>query len=257
VIRVDACAKVTLSLQVVGRRPDGYHDLDALTVAVTEPHDTLEIQPASATLLTVDGPFAAGVPVDESNLVWRALDAIGAHADVRLHKGIPNGAGLGGGSADAAAVLRAFDADPSIATRLGADVPFCLRGGAARVRGVGDVLEAVDQPQTFVVIATPRFACVTADVYRAWDELGGPHDGPNELEAAALLVEPRLAELRRAIEDATGIRPVLAGSGSSYAVAFDDLASAQANRARISGSIEASTWVGATCPAGGAANGSS
>jgi 4-diphosphocytidyl-2-C-methyl-D-erythritol kinase len=256
-MRVDACAKVTLSLEVVSRRPDGYHDIDALMVAVTKPNDTLEIEEASATSLIIEGPFAHGVLANESNLVWRALDAVGIRATVRLHKGIPNGAGLGGGSADAAAVLRAFGADSKIAASLGADVPFCMHGGAARVRGTGDVIEPVEQPETFVVIATPRFACVTADVYRAWDDLGGPHDGPNELEAAAVHVEPRLAAFRRAIEDAASVTPVLAGSGSSYAVAFDDLATAAANRTLIADAIEGWAWVGATCPAGDAANGSS
>lgn len=256
-IRVDASAKVTLSLRVVGRRADGYHDIDALMVSVTEPHDTLEIEEASETSLVVDGPFAGGVPIDESNLVWRALDAMGVRAAVRLHKGIPNGAGLGGGSADAAAVLRAFGAVPEVAADLGADVPFCMSGGAARVRGIGEVIEPVEKPESFVVIATPRFSCATADVYRAWDELGGPHDGPNELESAAHRVEPRLAAFRRAIEDAIGLSPVLAGSGSSYAIAFDDLATAEANRTRIADAIEGWAWVGATCPAGGAANGSS
>ena len=224
---------------------------------MTEPHDTLEIEEASDTSLIVDGPFAEGVPADESNLVWRALDAMGVRAAVRLHKGIPNGAGLGGGSADAAAVLRAFGAGPEVAADLGADVPFCMSGGAARVRGIGEVIEPVEKPESFVVIATPRFSCATADVYRAWDELGGPHDGPNELESAAHRVEPRLAAFRRAIEDATGLSPVLAGSGSSYVIAFDDLATAEANRTRIADAIEGWAWVGATCPAGDAANGSS
>jgi 4-diphosphocytidyl-2-C-methyl-D-erythritol kinase len=257
VIHVDANAKVTLSLRVVGRRADGYHDIDALMVAVTEPHDTLEIEEASASSLVVDGPFADGVPTNESNLVWRALDAMGVRAAVRLHKRIPNGAGLGGGSADAAAVLRAFGAEPEVAAGLGADVPFCMLGGAARVRGIGDVIEPVEQPESFVVIATPRFSCATAEVYRAWDDLGGPHDGPNELELAAHRVEPRLAAFRRTIEDATGAAPTLAGSGSSYVIACADLASAKANRAKILASIEGWAWVGATCPAGDAANGSS
>jgi 4-diphosphocytidyl-2-C-methyl-D-erythritol kinase len=253
VIRLDANAKVTLSLRVLGRRADGYHDIDALMVAVTEPHDTLEIEEAPATSLVVEGPFAGGVPADESNLVWRALDAMGVRAAVRLRKGIPNAAGLGGGSADAAVVLRAFGAEPEVAASLGADVPFCMHGGAAHVRGVGDVIEPAELPESFVVVATPRFSCVTADVYRAWDDLGGPHDGRNELESAAHRVEPRLAAFRRAIEDATGLPPVLAGSGSSYVIAFDDLATAEANRTRITDAIEGWAWVGATCPAGGAA----
>src|SRR5215471_10271560 len=100
-MKVEAFAKVTLSLRVVGRRADGYHDLDALMISVSEPHDVLDIEAASSISLTVDGPFADGVPTDSSNLVWRALEVAGVTVAVHLHKGIPPGAGLGGGSADA------------------------------------------------------------------------------------------------------------------------------------------------------------
>jgi 4-diphosphocytidyl-2-C-methyl-D-erythritol kinase len=247
-MRIVASAKLTLTLRVLGRRADGFHDLDALMVTVTEPHDILEIEPASETSLVVSGPFADGVPVDGSNLAWRALDAIGVRAAVHLEKGIPPSGGLGGGSADAAAVLRAFDGDRSIAASLGADVAFCLHGGAARVRGIGDAIEAVDQPGIAVLIATPRFSCATAAVYAAWDDLGGPHEGQNELERAAERVEPRLHEFKRTVEAAAGAPAVLAGSGSSYAVVFADASAAEDARARVSEAIEGWTWVG-TAPA--------
>src|SRR5690348_9174015 len=105
-MRVEAFAKVTLSLRITGVRADGYHEIDAVMVTVSEPHDVLDIEVADSTALEVDGEFA--VAGDSSNLVWRALDALGVRANVRLHKRIPAGAGLGGGSADAAAVLRTF-----------------------------------------------------------------------------------------------------------------------------------------------------
>ncbi|HTL84622.1 MAG TPA: 4-(cytidine 5'-diphospho)-2-C-methyl-D-erythritol kinase [Acidimicrobiia bacterium] len=254
-MRAEAFAKVTLSLRITGVHADGYHEIDAVMVTVSEPHDILEIEPSATTSLEIDGEFA--VPADASNLVWRALDALGVRAAVRLHKRIPAGAGLGGGSADAAAVLRVFGGSEVVGAQLGADVPFCMRGGAARVRGIGEQIEPIERLEQHLVIATPRFGCVTADVYRAWDELGGPHGEPNDLEPAAHRVEPRLVEFKRAVEDAAGQAAILAGSGSSYVVVFDDGVQAAAARQRVAEAIDGWTWLGTTCPAGDAANGSS
>jgi 4-diphosphocytidyl-2-C-methyl-D-erythritol kinase len=252
-MRIVALAKLTLSLRVTGVRADGLHELDAVMVSVSEPYDTVEIEPASQRSLEVVGPFAAGVPADETNLAWRAAAACGASVAIRLHKGIPPGAGLGGGSADAAAVLVALDADPGIAPSLGADVPFCMRGGAARVRGVGDLLEGLEMPPRTVLVATPRFGCTTADVYRAWDELGGPHAevnglGANDLEPAAHRVEPRLLAFKHAVEAAARAPAILAGSGSSYAAVFDDRAEAERARKRVTDTVDGSVWL-ATAPA--------
>src|SRR5713101_6219851 len=122
-LRVDAFAKLTLSLHVTGVRADGYHELDATMVSINAPYDSLLLKPAANTSLTITGPFAEGVPADASNLAWRAADACGATVEIELRKGIPPGAGLGGGSADAAAVLTALGGDPAIAASLGADVP--------------------------------------------------------------------------------------------------------------------------------------
>jgi 4-diphosphocytidyl-2-C-methyl-D-erythritol kinase len=252
-MRIDAFAKLTLSLRVTGVRADGLHELDAVMVSVSEPHDTLELEPASQRSLEVVGPFAAGAPANETNLAWRAAAACGASVAIRLHKGIPAGAGLGGGSADAAAVLVAFGADPDIAPSLGADVPFCMRGGAARVRGIGELLEGLEMPPRTVLVATPRFGCSTADVYRAWDELGGPHAevndlGANDLETAAHRVEPRLVAFKHAVEAAARAPVILAGSGSSYAAVFDDRAEAERARKRVTDTIDGSVWL-ATAPA--------
>lgn len=249
-MRVDAFAKLTLSLHVTGVRADGYHELDAVMVSVTAPCDALSVERGARTSLHVTGEFAEGVPTDASNLAWRAADAAGVPAEIRLDKMIPHGAGLGGGSADAAAVLIALGGDPAVAAALGADVPFCMRGGAARVRGIGDVIEPIELEPKVVVIATPRFGCNTAAVYRAWDELGGPHDDVNDLEPAAHHVEPRLAAFKRAVEDAAQAPAILAGSGSSYAVLLDHNADGEPARARVAQAIDGRVWLGATADAG-------
>ncbi len=214
---VRAPAKLTVSLRVTGVRPDGYHLIDAEMVTL-DLADHLDIDVGDH--LEVVGASGLAVLPDDDNLVRRALRAVGRTASVRLVKRIPAGAGLGGGSADAAAILRwAGCDDVSVAAALGADVPFCVRGGRARVTGIGDVVVPLpDVPRTFTLL-TPPFGVSTPAVYRAWDDLGGPTAlGPNDLELAALAAEPRLAAWRDRLGDATGVTPVLAGSGSTWFV---------------------------------------
>ena len=249
-LRVDAFSKLTLSLHITGTRADGFHELDATVVSIDEPHDSLVLTPATRTSLTITGPFAEGVPADASNLAWRAADACRTTLEIELHKGIPSGAGLGGGSADAAAVLVALQAAPRLAPRLGADVAFCMQGGFARVRGIGDELQPGDVPALAIVIATPRFSCSTAAVYRAWDELGGPHHEINDLQAAAEHVEPRLVDFKRRVEAAAGAAAILAGSGSSYAVVFESVPDAEQARTQVAAAISGSVWLASTVPAG-------
>lgn len=211
-----APAKLTLSLRVTGVRDDGYHLLDAEMVTV-DLCDELTF--ADGDGLAVGGPVTVDVdPAD--NLVTRALRAVGRRAVVRLVKRIPTGAGLGGGSADAAAVLRwAGCRDVGVAASLGADVPFCVAGGRARVRGVGEVLEPLPFEDRSFTLLTPALHVSTPEVYRAWDAMGGPEgEAGNDLEPAALVVEPRLAEARDALGEATGLRPRLAGSGATWFV---------------------------------------
>jgi 4-diphosphocytidyl-2-C-methyl-D-erythritol kinase len=217
-----APAKLTVSLRVLGTRSDGYHLIDAEMV-VLDLADELELEPAATTSLrVVTDPDVGGLPVTAGpdNLVLRALEAVGRTASVTLLKRIPAGGGLGGGSADAAAVLRWAGVDDlDLAASLGADVPFCLRGGRARVTGVGEVLEPLPPVERTYTLLTPPFGVSTPAVYRAWDQLGGPSgEGANDLEPAALVVEPRLAEWRDRLGDATGSTPVLAGSGSTWFV---------------------------------------
>jgi 4-diphosphocytidyl-2-C-methyl-D-erythritol kinase len=217
---VRAPAKLTCSLRVVGVRPDGYHLLDAemVTLALA---DTLTFDAGDR--LTIGGPAAPGVPTDDTNLVRRALRAVGRTAAVHVDKRIPAGGGLGGGSADAAAVLRwAGCDDTAVATKLGADVPFCLVGGRARVTGVGDVLEPLPPMDVTFTLCIPPLAVSTPAVYSAWDALGGPTgDGSNDLEPAALAVEPQLQTWRDRLAAVTGAEPVLAGSGATWFVEGD------------------------------------
>jgi 4-diphosphocytidyl-2-C-methyl-D-erythritol kinase len=221
---VRAPAKLTLSLRITGVRPDGYHLLDAEMVTIDLAD---ELTFADGDGLEIAGPRAVDTPHDDSNLVRRALRSVGRTAHVTLTKHIPAGAGLGGGSADAAAVLRwSGCTDVAVAARLGADVPFCVQGGHARVRGAGEVVEPLTLVDATYTLLTPPLRCATAAIYAAWDSLDGPAaDGPNDLEPAALAVEPGLAAWRDRLGDATGITPVLAGSGSTWFVpgAFPDV----------------------------------
>lgn len=212
-----APAKLTVSLRVTGVRDDGYHLIEAEMVTL-DLADELEFTEGDG--LEVIGATGLAVLADDDNLVRRALRAVGRTAHVRLTKRIPAGAGLGGGSADAAAVLRwAGCTDIPLAASLGADVPFCLLGGRARVRGIGDVLDPLPPVERTFTLLTPPFGVSTPAVYRAWDDLGGPTaEGLNDLEPAALAVEPRLAEWRDRLGAATGQTPVLAGSGSTWFV---------------------------------------
>ncbi len=230
-----AAAKLTLSLAVTGRRADGYHLLESEMVTL-DLCDTLFIESRTSLergSLTIGadpgGPATGwdpgGISVGPDNLVARALAAVGRKADVRVVKRIPPGGGLGGGSADAAAVLRwAGCTDREVAASLGADVPFCLTGGRAMVRGIGEsVTPLAHEDRQFTLLLLP-FGMDTGAVYRAWDELYGrggrtTGEGPvNDLEAAALAVEPRLGRWRAHLEAITGRRPRLAGSGSSWFV---------------------------------------
>lgn len=211
-----APAKLTLSLRVSGVRADGFHLIDAEMVSL-DLADELEFEDGDGLAVVGDDT----VPATDDNLVCRALQAAGRRAQVTLRKRIPMGGGLGGGSADAAAVLRwAGVTDPTIAASLGADVAFCLLGGRARVGGIGEVVEPLPFVDRDFTLVTPPFGVSTAAVYRAWDHLGGPRaDGPNDLEPAALVVEPRLRHWRDRLGDVTGTTPVLAGSGSTWFVA--------------------------------------
>lgn len=216
---VAAPAKLTRSLRITGRRNDGFHLIDAEMVTI-DLADRLTIDPTGSGIDV--HPLDHGLPVTtgDDNSVARALRLVGRTAHVRIDKRIPAGAGLGGGSADAAAILRwaGFD-DPLRAAALGADIPFCLQGGRAKVTGIGEILTPLDHLKLTFTLLIPPFGCSTPAVYAKWDALGGPSgDNENDLEKAALAVEPRLAAWRDQLGNVTGVTPTLAGSGSTWFV---------------------------------------
>jgi len=192
-----APAKINLALRVLGRRPDGYHELESVFLPLDlADRVTVGIRPAAEPSVTLAVEADAGlppceVPDDERNLAHRAASAFLAEAglrvavDLRLVKRIPAAAGLGGGSSDAAAVLRQLAAaHPSalaptqirdLALRLGADVPFFLTPGAAFVSGIGERIEALpDAPALHLLLANPGRPLATADVFRAHDDRAPP-----------------------------------------------------------------------------------
>ncbi len=257
-VRATAFAKLTLSLSVLGpRREDGFHELEALTVPIGQPRDTIEAvavpYPGGVTFEVVGGDRS--VPAGDQNLAMRAAEGLliragraGHGVQLSLRKRIPTARGLGGGSADAAAAMlavhRLLEVDLSepdlflLAAQLGSDVPFFLAGGAAWMRGRGEEIETVPLRVGIpMLVIMPPFPVATVDVYRAWDKLGGPRASrtvpapppidalspvlSNDLEPAAEMVEPRLRPLREQIEDNLGRQALMAGSGPTYVVLAD------------------------------------
>ncbi len=240
---LQSLAKLNLYLDVLSRRSDGYHEIDSVFTAI-DLADTVTLTRASKTTLTVSG---VPVPQDATNLAWRAAAALGVTAGIHLDKVIPTGAGLGGGSSNAAAVLRgliqlyALDVSEErlhdVARSLGADVPYFLRGGTARCRGIGDRVDPVlGAPRRRFLLLLPALSLSTAAVYGA---LGpgltanpetatvftrrylaevGPNPAPytNALQEPAERMEPRLRTLREAAEAAFGTRFCMTGSGAAY-----------------------------------------
>ncbi len=271
-----APAKLNLYLHVVGRRPDGYHLLDSLVVFASVA-DRITVAPAPASSLTVDGPFAAAVPPGEGNLALAAAERLGGllgdrgegpnprGVAIALTKALPVAAGLGGGSADAAAVLRALlrlwdragaglaPADPGLARlaeSLGADVPACLAGQPRYVGGIGERLDPAPAVSGIpVVLVNPGLPLPTPAVFRARtgdfsspDRFPGPLDGTafeppvlaalladrrNDLTEAALTLCPAVGTVLAALTATSGcLLARMSGSGATCFGLFDRPASA-------------------------------
>tara|TARA_R110000782_G_scaffold182437_6_gene272672 strand:+ start:4903 stop:5757 length:855 start_codon:yes stop_codon:yes gene_type:complete len=255
-----AYAKINLALHVRSRRADGYHEIESL-FAFCEDGDALtgSLRNDGALALTLDGPFAAGLESDERNLVLRAARAlrdaagVGLGADLHLTKHLPVAAGIGGGSADAAAALRllvrlwginpAMIDFPRLAVSLGADVPACLSSMTVFGTGVGERLEPVDcdSADRPVLLVNPGVACPTGPVFSGWDGVDrGPLDparwraGRNDLTASAIALVPEIAQVLAGLEQQAGAALVrLSGSGATCFALFDDKAARDAARAAI------------------------
>lgn len=258
-----APAKINLTLHVTGQRADGYHLLDSLVI-FAELADHLWLTPSAATSLQVSGPFAEGVPEDGRNLVWRAAELAGMPLNIRLDKRLPHGAGIGGGSADAAAVLRAFGGQAS-AAELGADVPVCLSERPQRMRGIGDVLEQVSGVPAFsLVLVNPGVQVPTPDIFRALARKQNPAmaarlhwpsraaflswlaDQRNDLEAPAIATAPVIRDVLAALRRANGCRLArMSGSGATCFGIFESDAQAREAAAQIA-AAQPDWWAQAT-----------
>jgi len=261
-----APAKVNLYLRILGRRADGYHLLDSLAIFAGV-GDALHVAPAAALSLGLTGPEAAALEAEVDNLVLRAARALAAAAGVTqgaaiaLEKRLPVASGMGGGSADAAAALRALrrlwgvqGIDlAAIAVGLGADVPVCLDCQPMRMQGIGEVLSpAPDLPPYGLLLANPRLAVATPAVFRA--RQGGfspPITLPSRLVGAAALADwlrplgndlqdaaiglcPPIAEVLSAIAAQPGcLLARMSGSGATCLGLFPDETTAKAAAAAL------------------------
>jgi len=248
-----APAKINLTLHVTGQRADGYHLLDSL-VAFADVGDVVRVVPALDWSLSVTGPMAGGVPTDDSNLVLRAARLTGGGpCAISLVKHLPTASGIGGGSADAAACLRALNrldgrAMPPDVTSLGADVPVCLRANPCRMSGIGERLSDVPPlPPFFALLVNPGGAVSTPAVFRALRRRDNPAmpaalpawpDLPalarwlasqrNDLEPAACRLAPEIAQVLLFLHAAPGcLLARMSGSGATCFGLFASEAAAQ------------------------------
>ncbi|UZK69941.1 4-(cytidine 5'-diphospho)-2-C-methyl-D-erythritol kinase [Sphingomonas sp. S1-29] len=256
-----APAKLNLALHVRARRPDGYHELETLFAFVAD-GDVVTIDPGGAPGLTLTGPFAAGLSGEGDNLVLRAERLFRARVVDRppmailLDKRLPVASGIGGGSADAAATLRALARlegvaidDPRLfdcAEALGSDVPACLLGRTALGRGRGEVLLPLDGLAALpALLINPGVAVSTAAVFARWDGIDrgpiGQGDplaaalaGRNDLEPPALALAPVIAEILALLAAQPGVRLArMSGSGATCFALFDTADQRAAAAARM------------------------
>ncbi|AWD22048.1 4-(cytidine 5'-diphospho)-2-C-methyl-D-erythritol kinase [Fuscovulum blasticum] len=264
-----APAKVNLTLHVTGRRQDGYHLLDSLVVFAGV-GDRVSVTAGEG--FSVTGPQAALLPPSDDNLCLRAARAMGGGVAITLDKVLPVASGIGGGSADAAATLRALARmgralpDAETVLKLGADVPVCLSGHAVRMTGVGEGLAPVSVPSGWMVLVNPGVAVSTPSVFRALDRRENPPmptplpplpdmaalvafvaSQRNDLEAPAIVLAPVIADVKAALAAQDGcLLARMSGSGATCFGLFAGQASAEA----AAGAIRAAQpgWWAAAAP---------
>lgn len=271
-IEVFAPAKINLTLHVTGQRADGYHLLDSL-VMFADVGDVVRISPADRLSLAVTGPMARGVPADDSNLCWRAAEAFGAPVAIELDKRLPAAAGLGGGSSDAAAVLRGMEQifgrpfpgeGASLGASLGADVPVCRVARAARMSGIGEVVEPLSVAPLWAVLVNPAVGVSTPAIFGALTRRcnppmsGGPFAGGsvigldwlraqrNDMQEAAMSLQPVIAEVLAELDAQGALLSRMSGSGATCFGLFGAQAEAAAAARRI-GAARPGWWSVATC----------
>jgi 4-diphosphocytidyl-2-C-methyl-D-erythritol kinase len=240
-IEAFAPAKINLTLHVTGQREDGYHLLDSLVV-FADVGDRLRVG-LGPSCLRVTGPMSEGVPSDGRNLVLKAAALMGVQADITLEKHLPAAAGIGGGSADAAAVLHALSrltgrTVPDAGLSLGADVPVCLAGRAAVMRGIGEVVDPVSVPIMSAVLVNPGVEVPTGAVFNALARKDNPPMEPmssrsdlipwlirqrNDLEAPACAVQPVIQTVLEALRGCDGcLLARMSGSGATCFGLYSD-----------------------------------
>jgi 4-diphosphocytidyl-2-C-methyl-D-erythritol kinase len=233
-------AKINWSLRITGKRADGFHDLETVFQTISL-HDELTFRDAGALSLTCDDP---SIPIDDTNLVVRAAKLLGAPpVAVELRKRIPAGGGLGGGSSNAAATLRALGSDrddlPALALSLGSDVPFFLLGGTAYATGRGEVLTPLpSRAGVPLLLLLPEERVLTKDAFaritRYSEPLGidaytrGYGSYTNDFEEPVFAMLPRLRDWKARLYDAGAIWASMTGSGSTIVGAFGSVASRDA-----------------------------
>jgi 4-diphosphocytidyl-2-C-methyl-D-erythritol kinase len=263
-----ACAKINLTLRVLGRREDGYHDLESL-VAFADFADKLDLEPGQPEGLDISGPFAAGCDAGSDNLVLKAAMALRERVSrlksgrFLLDKRIPVAAGIGGGSADAAAAFRLLARandlalnDPrlkSAALDVGADVPICLESKPRVMRGVGELLSApITMPPLPALLINPGVALPTRDVFAAFAGSEGskmqvgipPHERDaaidflarygNDLAQAAVRCAPVITDVLMSLRALPGVRLArMSGSGPTCFALFRSLGEASAEARRL------------------------
>lgn len=271
-IKVKAYGKINLLLDIIGRREDGYHMLNTVMQTVSV-YDTLELS------IDADSPEGIeivcdkeGFPLDSSNLIWKAAELFKEYTDitfggkliVKVEKNLPSQAGMGGGSADCAAMLKAMntffctlkDEDElcELGAKLGADVPFCIKGGTRLCQGIGEITNKLPSIDCAFVIVKPDVSVSTPEAYKRYDLMKSPPRSHldyflkslasgnvfstsiylfNVFEAA--IDQPEIAQAKQTLKEAGALNTLMTGSGSAVFGVFENEKYAEQAAAKLSG----------------------